>query len=310
MHVATIAATICKGLNQSGWKLDPELAFAIGLGHDLGHAPFGHAGERTLDSLLGGRSSFVHEVNSYRVVEHLSNEGKGLNLTYAVKDGILCHNGEKFEQSLVPVQKENILDKIKDRKSIPSSFEGCVARFSDKVAYFGRDIEDALIANLIDENQIPPNVKKLLGEKNGEIIDSLVDDIIETSKNNDKISFSDDVFKVVLELKTFNYEFIYAHEELKNYSKYCEDIIQYLFNHLIELYSAHGQDFEAYSKSHLKLDRLFGRYLRRMDTLYTTEGHKAKRIVCDYVSGMTDGFALNCFCEITVPRSIEFNKKV
>ena len=96
LHVATIAAAICRGLNQSGnWQLDQDLAYAVGLGHDIGHAPFGHEGERALAACIAPRP-FLHEVNSYRVVEHLANYGEGLNLTYAVKDGILCHCGEDF----------------------------------------------------------------------------------------------------------------------------------------------------------------------------------------------------------------------
>ncbi len=310
LHVATIAATICKGLNQRGWELDIELAYAIGLGHDIGHAPFGHAGEKKLNELIGKRSNFIHEVNSYRVVEHLANEGKGLNLTYAVKDGIICHNGESFEQSLMPSNSENNLEKIKERKFVSCSFEGCIVRFSDKIAYFGRDIEDALIANLIDDRQIPKNVKKHLGERNGDIINKLVVDIIETSQKTDTISFSDEMFAVVKELKDFNYKYIYSHDELKDYVEYCESIISSLFAYLKELYSSNGQEFGAYQKSKRKFDRLFGRYLERMDVLYKMEGYKPSRIVTDYISGMTDGFALECMKEITLPKPIVFNKLV
>ena len=106
LHVATIAKSICLGLNQYGWNLDADMAFAIGLGHDLGHAPFGHEGEYFLNKRLGGSNAFIHEINSYRIVEHLANNGKGLNLTYAVRDGIISHNGESFEQYLVPDDKE------------------------------------------------------------------------------------------------------------------------------------------------------------------------------------------------------------
>ena len=144
MHVATIAKSICMGLNSNGWELDLEMAFAIGLGHDLGHAPFGHDGESVLNKLMGGNMAFVHEIHSYRVVEYLANQGQGLNLTYGVKDGIVTHNGEKFEQKLKPDSKLKDLDKVVNRSVLPSSYEGCIVRFADKIAYLGRDIEDAV----------------------------------------------------------------------------------------------------------------------------------------------------------------------
>ena len=149
LHVATISATICRGLNSkdnSEWSLNEDLAYSIGLGHDLGHTPFGHAGESELSFLLGGKDLFIHEINSYRVVEKLTNQGEGLNLTYAVKDGIIFHNGESFEKSIKPDQTIKNLDTITDRKHLPTTYEGCIVRFSDKIAYLGRDIEDAIIA--------------------------------------------------------------------------------------------------------------------------------------------------------------------
>jgi dGTPase len=121
LHVATIAATICKGLNKYGWELDIDMAYAIGLGHDLGHTPFGHAGEMALNKILGGNNAFVHEINSYRQVEYLAKKGQGLNLCFGVKDGIICHNGEKDEQYLKPSQILNNLDKIKTRKVVCNS---------------------------------------------------------------------------------------------------------------------------------------------------------------------------------------------
>lgn len=193
LHVASIAATICRGLNskeKSNWKLNEDLAYSIGLGHDLGHTPFGHAGESELFRLLGRENAFIHEINSYRVVEKLTNHGKGLNLTYAVKDGILCHNGEKFERSIKPDQKVKKLDEIKDRKNLPSTYEGCIVRFSDKIAYLGRDVEDAIIAGFIAQEDIPNEIKSQIGTSNGEIIDYLVQDLIENSHEED-ISFSE-----------------------------------------------------------------------------------------------------------------------
>ena len=141
LHVATIAVTICKGLNNyENWNLDADMAYTIGIGHDLGHTPFGHAGEYALNKILGGNNNFVHEINSYRQVEYLANKGEGLNLCFGIKDGIICHNGETDEQYLKPNPVLNDLDKIIKRDAIPNSYEGCITRFSDKIAYLGRDI--------------------------------------------------------------------------------------------------------------------------------------------------------------------------
>lgn len=201
MHVATIGATICKGLNKHDWDLNPEMTFAMGLGHDLGHAPFGHAGETALNKKLKGDFKFIHEVNSYRVVQYLANGGKGLNLTNGVKDGIINHNGEQFVQSLKPQNNTNDLDAIKDRKSIASSYEGVIIRFSDIIAYLGRDIEDTVLAGFIKLSDIPNEIKDYIGNTNGDIINSLIIDIIKSSKDSDCIGFSDEMFNTLKILK-------------------------------------------------------------------------------------------------------------
>src|SRR4030042_5051200 len=138
LHVNSVATTICKGLD-----LDIELAQAIAMGHDLGHPPFGHVGEKVLNEIqktIG--KSFIHEIYSYRIVEHIANKGQGLNLCYAVKDGIISHCGEKYEQFIKPDFIIFDLEQIKDRNKYPCTFEGCVVRISDKISYLGRDIED------------------------------------------------------------------------------------------------------------------------------------------------------------------------
>ena len=296
MHVATIGATICKGLNKGGWLLDGEMAFAIGLAHDLGHAPFGHVGEVALNAVLKD-SEFVHEVNSYRVVEHLA----GLNLTYGVKDGIICHNGELFEQRLEPGTAMNDLDSIVDRNCFPSSFEGCIVRFSDKIAYLGRDIEDAVSAGLITHSDIPVSIRKELGCDNGEIINNLVIDIIESSRNSSKIEFSDDKFELLVMLKNFNYERIYNHKKNICYLDYSKKVVEILFEYLMDMLTRYGSDFDAYSKGTLELDRWFGEFLRKMAPLYEKENTKPERIIVDYISGMTDTHALKCVKNIIIP---------
>lgn len=307
LHVATIAATICKGLNQYGWNLDVDMAYAIGLGHDLGHTPFGHAGEMSLNRRLGGNNAFVHEVNSYRQVAYLANKGKGLNLCYGVMDGIICHNGEKDEQFLKPTDKLNDLDKIKNRRVIPTSYEGCIMRFSDKIAYLGRDLEDAFIAGYISDKDIPSKVKELLGDKNGEIINALIIDIIESSKDSDRVGFSDKTFEVITELKRFNYKNIYNHPSLRSYDIFCERIINNLFDYLSEIFDKHGWNFNEYKNPRVDLDKNFGDYLAGMKHLYDSRNEGIQQIVTDYIAGMTDVYALESIKQITIPKPIQFN---
>lgn len=304
LHVATIAATICKGLMGKGWKVDPELAMAIGLGHDIGHAPFGHAGEATIARLLGGPTAFVHEVNGYRVVEHVANYGRGLNLTYAVKDGMICHNGETFERLIEPDPNEKDLEAIVDRKFRPSSYEGCIVRLSDKIAYLGRDIEDAIIAHLIDLSDVPEAIRVELGEKNGEIIDTLVEDVIAASSSEGWVCLSPERHELMLRLRDFNYECIYKHGRIQRYIRQAEHVIRTLFEHLSEIRERCGDDYEGYGASKLPLDVHFGRYCRMLEPVYA--GAPPKRVVADYVAGMTDDFALEGMRQVSIPTPLEF----
>jgi dGTPase len=310
LHVATIATTICKGLNRYGWELDPDMAYAIGLGHDLGHTPFGHAGEKALNERLkqiDSSLSFIHEVNSYRVVEHLAYNGKGLNLTYGVKDGIISHNGERDDRILIPDAKIKNLNAIANRKIMPSSFEGCIVRLADKIAYLGRDIEDAMIAKYITEKDIPSDVKKALGKQNGKIINHLVIDAIENSCKQNNISFSDDTYQLVTKLKKFNYKMIYNHPELKRYDEFCRNIIFKLFNHLETLWDKHKISFIDYEKTGIYLDKNFGHYLQSMSTFYNLPDAPPYLFITDYISGMTDSFALDAIKQITIPKPILFS---
>lgn len=306
MHVATIGSSVCKGLNKHGWDLNSEMAFAIGLGHDLGHAPFGHAGETALNRKLDSDYKFIHEVNSYRVVEHLANSGKGLNLTYGVKDGIINHNGESFEQYLKPTGEINDLENIRDRKSVSSSYEGCIVRFSDKIAYLGRDIEDALVAEIIKISEVPEKIREEVGETNGQIIDMLVKDIIEHSKNSDRIGFSDELFEKLKLLKTFNYRHIYSHPTILHYRKMGEKILEEIFDFLIWTHSTYGENYEEYYESPILLVNRFGRYLEGMRDFYLQDGYSPETIVCDYIAGMTDNFALDAIKQIKIPAPLRF----
>lgn len=303
LHVSTISATICKGLG-----LDVELAQAIALGHDMGHAPFGHSGEEILDRLNKENGGFVHELHGLRIVDKLTRYGKGLNLTYAVRDGIVSHYGEEFTQSIVPSQTRKSLTELRERGSPPTTYEGCVVRMSDKIAYFGRDIEDAIKADLIEEEDIPRDVRAELGTKNGEIIDVFVKDLIEWSKENREIGFSRKKFEKMQALRDFNYSKIYGHPRLQQYSQHAEVILKQLFDHLLDLMDEYGRSYDQYLQSSIPLDRRFGDYLRGMDDFYgVKEPFDPKQIALDYIAGMTDQYSLKAAKEVIFPEPIKFD---
>jgi len=300
LHVASIAKSICKGLNFKDWDLNVELAFAIGLGHDLGHAPFGHDGEQALNKRLGGNGAFIHEINSYRIVEHIANNGKGLNLTYGVKDGIITHNGEKYEQYLIPKSTPNDLEAIANRINTPTSLEGCIVRFSDKIAYLGRDIEDALTLKLIKKQDVPYSISKVLGHSNSEIISTLVEDIIQNSIKENKIGFSDEIFYSLKQLRDFNYKNIYLSQNKNKNADKAKKILISLFDYLHESLLSNQYDFPKYQESNLSIDKEFGNYLEKMQNKYQ-EVTPTEQIISDYVSGMTDFFAIEAFKQISFP---------
>ncbi|MFA6034562.1 MAG: HD domain-containing protein, partial [Myxococcota bacterium] len=244
LHVATIAETISRGLGLNG-----ELACAIGLGHDLGHAPFGHAGERVLSEKARDAGGFEHESYGLRVVDVLGNHGTTLNLTYGVRDGIVCHCGESPDMELEPRRERLELAEITGRSVLPCSLEGCVARMSDRIAYLGRDLEDAIYGGFISHGDIPDSVDRELGTSNGEIIDTLVIDVIETSQHTGRISMSPGRYGVLMELYTFSAERIHHHPAMERYKLHCERIIRTLFDYLMELMAANLWEIPAYLAS-------------------------------------------------------------
>ena len=291
------------------------MAFAIGLGHDIGHAPFGHTGELAINEYFGNRlkNKFSHEINGYRVVEYLANAGKGLNLTYAVRDGIISHNGEKFERTFSPSNVVKDFDKILKLGHLSNTYEGCIVRHSDKIAYLGRDIEDALVANFFEKKDIPESISKIIGSSNGEIINQLVFDLINNSKEG-KIQFSEEYSLIMDELYKFNKDNIYANPRINKYRDYCEKIIKSICKHVEDLFTNYEYDINSYYKSDLNLDKLFGRYLENMKGFYEKEKAKHNmnhenikiRIIIDYVAGMSDVYALDCMKELSIPKPIEF----
>ncbi|ACC97671.1 Putative deoxyguanosinetriphosphate triphosphohydrolase [Elusimicrobium minutum Pei191] len=307
LHVATISATICRGLNQTGeWELCEDLAYAIGLAHDLGHAPFGHEGEKAIAKCITP-APFMHEINSYRVVEYLANYGEGLNLTYAVKDGILCHCGEDFNNNaLKPTTVLNDLDKIDKRVFLPTTYEGCIVRLSDKIAYLGRDIEDAIKAKFITKTDIPEIIRKEIGASNGEIINTLTLDLISHAEKNGVIGFSREKFDIVTELRKFNYSNIYYNEQMQERKRMIDKGIAEMFAFFGELFDKNGFYYPKYDEGKKRISSSFGNYIKSMNNLYKEDISLKNQIITDYISGMTDSYALETLKDIMLPTAIKF----
>ncbi len=252
LQVAQIARTIARALD-----LNEDLVEAIAMGHDVGHPPFGHRGEMVLDRLCReylGRS-FKHHVQSVHMLECVERNGRGLNLSYEVKDGIITHSGEDKGGVLTPSEEVTdwnlAISGEKEIKTNPYTLEGCVVRICDKIAYVGKDIEDAIRAGIIKRGEIPGPCARELGKTNGEIIDALVNDIInnffedrkkfkdkggrEPKKTEMRIRISPGLEKALDELIfQFNYESIYMSEVNMRYSEQTEGIIEELFNRYLK----------------------------------------------------------------------------
>ncbi|NCD05338.1 MAG: HD domain-containing protein [Spirochaetia bacterium] len=301
LHVASIASTVCRGLS-----LDQELAWAIGMGHDLGHTPFGHVGEVILSDIMEkqGYSKFEHEIHSLRVVDFLSNKGQGMNLTYAVRDGIVCHCGESFIQCIKPTFMIKDLDTIKQKKDlIPTTYEGAIVRFCDSIAYLGRDWEDACRLKIIDKDSMPEGPKKLLGLDNSKIIDTLVTNLIESS-DIEGIRFSNEIFEAVKEMKDYNYQNIYKSPILNEYKKYFSRLLNLIYEYLTDLFKSFYDNKQLYCKEKNMLAIGFGNHVSEMLPIYIEKEGNADRLIYDYIAGMSDNFALDCANEILIPEHL------
>ncbi len=300
LNVGSIATTIARTLN-----LNQDLTYAIALGHDLGHAPFGHSGEKVLDRCLKSINpdySFQHELHSLRVVDRLAtriskekiNEKCGLNLTFEVRDGIACHCGENYDEYRLErdtTKDLSSLKNMKNRSAKPFTLEACIVRLVDKIAYVGRDIEDALRVKLIDINDIPLDIRNTLGHTNGEIINTLVCDLIENSYDRDCIQLSHEKGEALQSLIKENVRLIYQSEKIKRYEKTAENIMEGLFYDLLKCL----KDFERLKHSELNIYRKFYNFIVDMDY---DEDEPDEQKVIDFIAGMTDGFAMKCFDEI------------
>ena len=254
LEVSQISRTIARAM-----RLNEDLTEAIALGHDLGHTPFGHCGERTLDKLVEG--GFSHNVQSLRVVEILemkNDNQQGLNLTLEVRDGILNHTGEKK----------------------PITLEGEIVKISDRIAYINHDIDDAIRANIITIDQIPREYLEIIGFTHGQRINTMINDIIEYSKDRKEIRMSEKVFNTTVLLRDFLFKNIYFNKTAKSEEHKAEFLINNLFNYYID-------NFNKVPKYYLDL--------------YNKYNFSKEEIIKDYISGMTDRYAIKIFKEIFVP---------
>ena len=299
IYVSKIARTIGRTLG-----LNEDLIEAAALGHDLGHTPFGHVGEAFLCelSLKHNEGLFNHNIESVRLLKDIENYGNGLNISVQVLDAIMCHNGEILEGKYEPKPKtkEEFLaeyensyhDKNALVKMQPMTLEGCVVRISDLIAYLGRDIEDGIRLNLIKEEDIPLNVKNVLGTKNRDIISHIINDIIKNSKDKNYILLSKDIYEAINALKNFNYQNIYAYAYTFEERKEIKNIFTTLFDeYLLDL-------------SLMKKTSSIVKYYSKMNASY--QKNTRERIVIDYISGMTDDYCLKEYNKI---KKIKHNRK-
>ena len=294
IYVDYLAKTIGRALN-----LNVDLIEAIALGHDLGHAPFGHSGEKTLSACLQSQQSdayFQHELHSLRVVDHLATRprGKGLNLTYEVRDGIASHCGETYGEFVLRPNRSKNPDNIEQQAlthGFPATLEGCVVRIADKIAYVGRDIEDAVRAGIMEFGDVPAAIQSSLGRTNGEIINTLVTDIITGSYGRDEIVLSLEHGASMEELLRENVERIYQSGKIGRYEKMASNVIEGLFDALFQAIS----DPDKLAVSNHRVYRAFHQYLSERS--YTDQTSDLQKIV-DYIAGMSDSYASKCFEEI------------
>ncbi|MCI6395488.1 MAG: deoxyguanosinetriphosphate triphosphohydrolase [[Clostridium] scindens] len=253
LEVSQNARTIAKAL-----RLNEDLAEAIALGHDLGHTPFGHAGERALDEVcpLG----FQHNEQSVRVVKRLEKQGEGLNLTWEVRDGILNHKSA----------------------GTPHTLEGQIVRLSDKIAYINHDIDDAIRGGVLKEEDIPKTYREILGNSTRVRLDTMIHNVIINSMDQPEIRMSPEVEQATMALRAFMFENVYKNPVAKGEEEKAINMVTNLY--------------EYYWK-HIRL--LPDQFLEMLEE----EGGTPERIVCDYIAGMTDTYAIKKFEEYFIPES-------
>jgi len=283
--VSRIARTVGRALG-----LNEDLIEAISLGHDIGHPPFGHEGERILSALSkdAGLGPFHHNLQSVRFLDTLEREGKGWNLTLQTLDGIFCHNGESHDVPLSPNHTKDfsLFDEELRRRGNgerftprPLTLEGCVVKFADTISYIGRDIEDAIRLGIIRRNDLPPACTRLLGETNGTIVHSLVTDVI-THSTGKEIRYSEEVARALVELKAFNLKHIYMSHEIKKHLGNLNELFALVFDRCLD-------DLRKGREDSLIIDGFAGKMAP--EYLETTP---SEMVVRDFISGMTDNYFL------------------
>ncbi len=250
LEVSQIARTISRAL-----RLNEDLTEAIALGHDLGHTPFGHIGERCLNKICS--TGFQHNVNSLRVVD-ITENGRGLNLTWEVRDGILNHT----------------------KSGKPSTLEGQVVSLADRIAYINHDIDDAIRAEVIRQGDLPSGCIEILGETHGMRIDTMISDIINNSMDKTKVSMSPLIADATTQLRQFMFERVYIHSIAKAEEEKAYHVIEQLYGYFYK-----------------NLRKLPVEVYQHLDT------HGKDQVVCDYIAGMTDRYAIKMYQELFIPSS-------
>ncbi|HPQ47453.1 MAG TPA: HD domain-containing protein [Clostridia bacterium] len=328
-HVSSISVAICKHLG-----LNEELALAIATGHDLGHAPFGHSGEKFISLItneyLG--QNFIHEKNSLRFIDNyetLQNSRgfeQNLNLTYGVRDGIICHCGEVEDDILFPRDTNIKLEEIEQPNQYsPYTWEGCVVKIADNIAYVGRDIEDALRLHILDgaHEKILEEMLKDYADidvrktNNTSMIYHLVTDLCNQSSPEGGMHYSADHLKFLREIKDFNYKYIYENERLVIFHDYAKLILESIFKVLYKMYR--GNDTIDYIRNHYLsiYPELCGTFITKLEKFSDLGGNERNPMyqnrviyslareedfimaIIDYLSSMTDYFAIKLFDELT-----------
>ena len=321
-HVESVSCTIAKYLG-----LNVDLTRAIAMGHDLGHAPFGHEGEVELTNIRNelGLDDFWHERNSLRIIDNIelleddSSNYQNLNLTYAVRDGIISHCGEVDDNGIIPRTEKIDLNKFtKSGEYQAYTWEGCVVKVADKIAYLGRDIEDAIRMDFIESKDLKElrEISKVYGEKimnTTVIIHNFIISICENSSPEAGIRLSEEHNKMLKRIKDFNYRAIYKNPKFDVYRKYVALVIRSIYDTLIESYDGDNTINKLKEKVNVypTLIHDFCKYLKTYFSLEKDVRYKNKKIygkletreiyaqaIIDYISGMTERYAIEIFNEL------------
>jgi len=283
--VSKIARTIGRALN-----LNEDLIEAIALGHDIGHTPLGHLGEAFLNeiSLRELGEYFAHNIQGVRHYSYVENDGKGLNISIQILDGIMCHNGEMLSPIYKPMNKtkdevireyEEAYKDIKSTKKYsPMTLEGCVVRISDIIGYIGRDIEDAITLGKIKREVLPKEITEVIGSTNKEIVNTIIMDIIKESLDKPYIKMSEKVFVALTTLKKFNYENIYNYSYTTEEKEYYRTGMNKIFNKYVK--ELEEKDINS---------NIYNLFYKGQSEEYRNNTN-IKRVAIDYIAGMTDDF--------------------